>query len=109
VMMQGLPPRGGGPKEAWIKRASRWTKTEYKAPAPDERATYRKVRIHQGAKRRFGDCARKAAELTPGDLLRVAWATEVVERQPDRGAEVSIGQSIRPRRRPEREGAVSRP
>ena len=25
----------------------------------------------KGAKRRFGDCARKAAELTPGDLLRV--------------------------------------
>jgi len=30
-----------GLKEAWIKRASRWTKTGYKAPAPDERATYR--------------------------------------------------------------------
>ena len=45
----------------------------------------------KGAKRRFGDCARKAAELTPGDLLRVASATEAVERQPDHGAEVSIG------------------
>jgi hypothetical protein len=32
--------------------------------------------IHQGAKRRFGDCARKVTELTPGDLLRVASATE---------------------------------
>ena len=29
-----------------------------------------------GAKRRFGDCARKAAELTPGDLPCVAAATE---------------------------------
>ena len=45
----------------------------------------------EGAKRRFGDCAQKAAELTPGDLLRVASATEVVERRPDRGAEVSRG------------------
>src|SRR5438874_1169909 len=30
--------------------------------------------IHQGAKRRFGDCARKVTELTPGDLFRVASA-----------------------------------
>src|ERR1035441_9425725 len=97
-----------GLKEAWIKRASRWTKTGYKAPVPDERATYREVRIHQGAKRRFGDCARKAAELTPGDLLCVASATEAAERHPERRAEVSIGHSIRPRRRPEREGAVNR-
>ena len=28
----------------------------------------------KGAKRRFGDCAQKAVELTPGDLLRVASA-----------------------------------
>jgi phosphopantetheinyl transferase (holo-ACP synthase) len=34
-------------KEAWSKRASRWTKTGYKAPAPDERATYCEVHIHQ--------------------------------------------------------------
>ena len=45
------------------------------------------------AKRRFGDCARKAAELTPGDLLCVASATEVVERPLDRRAEVSRGHS----------------
>jgi hypothetical protein len=76
---------------------------------PDERATYREVHIHQGAKRRFGDGARKVTELTPGDLFRVALATEAAERQPDRGAEVSIGHSIRQRRRPERGGAVSRP
>src|ERR1019366_5444378 len=37
-----------GLKEAWNKRASRWTKTGYKAPAPDERATYCEVHIHQG-------------------------------------------------------------
>jgi len=36
-----------GLKEAWIKHASRWTKTGYKAQVLDERATYRKVRIHQ--------------------------------------------------------------
>src|ERR1022692_4273719 len=80
-----------GLKEAWIKCASRWTKTGYKALAPDERATYREVHIHQGAKRRFGGCAQKTAELTPGDLFRVASATEAVERWPDRGAEVSRG------------------
>ena len=45
----------------------------------------------KGAKRRSGDCAQKAAELTPGDLLRVASATETVARRPDRGAEVSRG------------------
>src|SRR5271166_846438 len=37
-----------GLKEAWSKRASRWTKTGYKASAPDERATYREAHIHQG-------------------------------------------------------------
>ena len=47
----------------------------------------------KGAKRRFGDCAQKAAEITPGDLLRVASATEAVERPPDRGAEVSRGRT----------------
>ena len=47
----------------------------------------------KGAKRRFGDCAWKAAELTPGDLLCVASATEAAERQPDRRAEVSRGHS----------------
>jgi len=45
----------------------------------------------KGAKRRSGDCAWKAAELTPGDLLCVALATEAVERQFDRRAEVSRG------------------
>ena len=34
-------------KEAWSERASRWTKTGYKTPAPDQRATYREVHIHQ--------------------------------------------------------------
>ena len=96
-------------KEAWNKRASRWTKTGYKAPAPDERATYREVHFHQGAKRRFGDGARKATELTPGDLLRVASATAASARRPDHGAEVSRGHSIWQQRRPERDGVVSRP
>ena len=48
----------------------------------------------KGAKRRSGGCAQKAAELTPGDLFRVAMATEAAERQPDRGAEVSRGHSV---------------
>ena len=46
------------------------------------------------AKRRFGDCAQKAAELTSGDLLCVAAATEAAERQLDRRAEVSRGHSV---------------
>src|SRR6267378_178708 len=37
-------------KEASSKRVSRWTKTEYKAQASDERATYREVHIHQRCK-----------------------------------------------------------
>jgi hypothetical protein len=45
----------------------------------------------KGAKRRLGDYAWKAAELTPGDLLCVALATEAVERRLDRRAEVSRG------------------
>jgi hypothetical protein len=60
---------------------------------PDERATYREVHIYQSTKRRFGDCAWKVTELTPGDLPRVTSVTEVAEKHPDRGAEVSIGHS----------------
>jgi len=51
-----------------------------------------------GTARRSGDCARKAAELTPGDLLRAAQAAEPAARPTDRGAEVSRGRS-RSRRR----------
>ena len=44
------------------------------------------------AKRRFGDCARKAAELTLREILFcVASATEMAERRSDRRAEVSRG------------------
>ena len=45
------------------------------------------------AERRAGDCARKAVELTPGELSCVASVTEEVERHPDRRAEVSRGHS----------------
>jgi len=109
VMMQGLPPRGG-------VRRKHGANVRVDGQEPDIRRRHRtsgqltaEVHFHPGAKRRFGDGARKAAELTPGDLLRVALATEAAERQPDRGAEVSIGHGIRLRRRPERERAVSRP
>ena len=47
----------------------------------------------KGAERRSGGCARKAVELTSGDLLCVAAATEGAARQPDRAAEVSRGRS----------------
>ena len=50
------------------------------------------------AERRSGGCAQKTVELTPGDLFCVAKATEAVERQSDRRAEVSRGH-IRPCRR----------
>ena len=67
----------------------------------------------KGARRRFGDCAQKAAELTPGDLLRVASATEAAERQSDRSAEVSRGHirsclSARLVRHSEPKGGVNR-
>src|SRR5262249_57241675 len=45
------------------------------------------------AKRRPGDRARKATELTPGDLLCVAAATGSAVRRSDRRAEVSRGHS----------------
>jgi hypothetical protein len=51
----------------------------------------------KGAKRRFGDCARNAAELTPGDLLCVASATETAERRltaEQKSAEGIVGQDV---------------
>src|ERR1700686_4048943 len=97
-MMQGLPPRGG-------LRRKHGTNVRVDEQKPDTRRqrrtsgqlTAKSISI-KGAKRRFGDCARKAAELTPGDLLCVASATEVAERPLDRRAEVSRGNS-RSRRR----------
>lgn len=48
----------------------------------------------KGAGRKFGGCARKAVELTSGDLRRVLCiGTEGTARFPDRVAEVSRGQS----------------
>jgi len=92
-MMQGLPPRGG----VWRKHRSNVRVDEQEPDIRRQRRTSgqrtaKSIPI-KGAKRRFGDCARKAAELTPGDLLRVASATEVAERQLDHGAEVSRGNS----------------
>jgi len=76
-MMQGLPPRGE-------VRRKHGTNVRVDGQKPNRRRPYRtsgqltaKSIIHQGAKRRFGDCARKVTELTPGDLSRVASATEV--------------------------------
>jgi len=98
-MMQGLPPRGG----VWRKHGSNVRVDEQKPDIRRPRRTSGQLTAKsisiKCAKRRFGDCARKAAELTPGDLRRVASATEVVERRPNRGAEVSIGRSRSCRRR----------
>ena len=91
MMMQGLPPRGGVLK----KHGSNVRVDGQKPDIRRERRTSGQLTAKsisiKGAKRRFGDCAQKAAELTPGDLLRVAAATEAVARQLDRGAEVSRG------------------
>ena len=93
MMMQGLPPRGGVRK----KHGSNVRVDGQKPNMRRERRTSGQLTAKfisiKGAKRRFGDCAQKAAELTPGDLFRVASATEAAERQPDRGAEVSRGHS----------------
>ena len=109
MMMQGLSPRGGVRRKHGTNVRVDGQKPNRRRPDRTSGQLTAKSIIHQGAKRRFGDCARKVTELTPGDLFRVASATEAAVRRPDRGAEVSIGHSIRQRRRPEREGVVSRP
>ena len=51
----------------------------------------------KNAERKSGDCARKAAELTSGDLLCVAQATERAERHADRrqkSAEGIVGHGV---------------
>src|SRR5271157_1616973 len=84
-----------GLKEAWNKRASRWTRTDTRRQRRTSGQRIAKSISIKGAKRRFGGCARKAVELTPGDLLGVASATEVVVRPSDRRAEVSRRHSVR--------------
>src|SRR6266566_3858951 len=74
--MQGRSPRGG-------VRRKHGPNVRVDGQKPDIRRerrtsgqrTAKSISI-KGAKRRSGDCARKAAELTPGDLLCVASATE---------------------------------
>ncbi len=109
MIMQGLPLRGGVRRKHGTNVRVDGQKLNRRRPYRTSGQLTAKSIIHQGAKRRFGDCARKVTELTPGDLLRVASATEVAVRRSDRGAEVSIGHSTRQRRRPAREGVVSRP
>ncbi len=55
----------------------------------------------KGAGRKFGGCARKAVELTSGDLRRVLYiGTEGTTRFPDLVAEVSRGHSRHGNRTP---------
>src|SRR3989441_12157488 len=98
-MMQGLSPRGEVRRKHGTNVRVDEQKLNRRRPYRTSGQLTAKSIIHQGTKRRFGDCARKVTELTPGDLLRVASATETAERQPDRGAEVSIGHSRSCRRR----------
>jgi len=98
-MTQGLPPWGG----VWRKRGANARIDGQEADTRRERRasgqlTAKPISIKY-AERRSGDCAQKAIELTPGDLLRVASATEAAARHPDRGAEVSRGNSRPCRRR----------
>src|SRR5437667_9804437 len=105
--MQGLPPRGEVRRKHGTNVRVDGQKSNRRRPYRTSGQLTAKSIIHQGAKRRFGDCARKVAELTPGDLFRVASATEVAVRRPDRGAEVSIGHSTGQRSRHDRDGAAS--
>src|SRR5690242_15933288 len=89
--MQGLSPRGGVRRKHGSNVRVDEQKPDIRRQCGTSRLLTAKSISIKGAKRRSGDCARKAAELTPGDLLRVASATEVVVRQPDHGTEVSIG------------------
>src|SRR6267154_3028239 len=92
-MMQGLSPRGGVRRKHGTNVRVDGQKLNRRRPYRTSGQLTAKSIIHQGAKRRFGDCARKVTELTPGDLLCVASATEGAARHPDRGAEVSRGRS----------------
>ena len=94
MMMQGLSPRGEVRRKHGTNVRVDGQKSNRRRPYRTSGQLTAKSIIHQGAKRRFGDCARKVTELTPGDLFRVASATEVAVRRPDRGTEVSIGHSM---------------
>src|SRR4029077_8946083 len=100
--MQGLSPRGGGRRKHGTNVRVDGQKPNRRRPDRTSGQLTAKSIIHQGAERRFGDCARTGTQLTPRALVRVAYATEVAVRRPDRGAEVTIGHSTRQRRRPER-------
>jgi len=55
------------------------------ARRPDEQALHCKVHTHQGPRRRSGDCAWKAAGITPGDLTCCRDSTtEGAERRTER-------------------------
>jgi hypothetical protein len=87
-MTQGLSPRG----EVRRKRRAN-VRVDGQEPGTRRerrtsgRLTAKSISI-KDAKRRPDDRARKATELTPGDLLCVASATESAARQSDRRAEV---------------------
>src|SRR3954447_23504733 len=90
-MMQGLPPRGGVRKKHGSNvRVDRQKPDTRRQRRTSGQLTAKSISI-KGAKRRFGGCAQKAAELTPGDLLRVASATDAVERRRDRGQKSAEG------------------
>jgi len=76
-MMQGLPPRAGS-ERSMDQMCESMDKNRILGPASDERATYREV-PHPSRARSVdpAGCEQKTAELTPGDLLRVASATEL--------------------------------
>src|SRR6266550_1928418 len=95
--MQGLPPRGG-------VRKKHGSNVRVDGQEPDIRRecrtsgqlTAKSISI-KGAKRRSGGCAQKAAELTPGDLLRVRNGLRLSKGSPTAGqksAEGLLGQDV---------------
>ena len=79
-------PKKPAPKWGTLTRSPRSNQTKIKSQyLCDEKLVAKSIFI-KDAKRRFGNCARKATELTPGGLLRVpTFGTEGVARRPDRG------------------------
>jgi len=100
-MMQGLSPRGE-------VRRKHGTNVRVDGQKPNRRRPYRtsgqrtaKSIIHQGAKRRFGDCARKVTELTQEicsvSLRRLRWAN--VSRLCREACLAVVGRRMRPANR----------
>jgi len=87
--VQRLSPRGGvGRKHGAKARVDEQKSDTRRERGTSGNPTVKSISIKH-AERKSGGCARKAAELTPGDLFRAEYKAEPAERQADRGTEVS--------------------